>query len=226
MNFTNYPVDREVFRFFWNLNLNAFFARLALRYLLTWGLEINSLRHKIALTYLLHQGLETNSLCDRLVFTYVLNGGLETNSVFSRLARAYLGNRDLENFLFDTIARAFTHLLNRGYKTRDLFQKMALMYFLARCDEAIYKGLSVRGFDDLCDRAEVEGGNLIDQNFKRLSQTPMAWQTAKFAVACRSNEAFHQEDLDDLRYVAELGYWTGALERLRQLEKEENLGSD
>nr|YP_009405058.1 hypothetical protein Lo_mil1Pt0571 [Lobelia mildbraedii]ASA37043.1 hypothetical protein Lo_mil1Pt0571 [Lobelia mildbraedii] len=227
MNFTDYPLDSEVFRLFWKMKLHSLFARLALRYLLTWGRETNSLRHKIALTYLLHKGLETNSLFDRLALTYVLNGGLETNSVFSRLARAYLVNRDLEiNSLFDTIARAFMHLLKRGLKTRNLFEKMALMYLLARCDEAVQKGLSVRGFEDVFDLARVEGGNLIDQNLQRISKTPKAWQTAKIAVDCRSIEAFHQENTDDLRYTAELGYWAGALERLRQLEKEENSESD
>nr|YP_010849966.1 ORF present in extra-plastid DNA segment [Lobelia pleotricha]YP_010850139.1 ORF present in extra-plastid DNA segment [Lobelia taliensis]WGH11326.1 ORF present in extra-plastid DNA segment [Lobelia pleotricha]WGH11585.1 ORF present in extra-plastid DNA segment [Lobelia taliensis] len=227
MNFPDYPLDSEVFRLFGNMKLHSFFARLALRYLLTWGLETNSLSHRIALTYLVHKGLETNSLFDRLALTYVLNGGLETNSVFGRLARAYLVKRGLDtNYLFDTIARAFMHLLKRGPQTRNLFEKMALMYLLKRCDEAVHKGLSVRGFADVFDRARVEGGNLIDQNLQRISKTPMAWQTAKIAVACRSIEAFHQENMDDFRYTAELGYWTGALERLRQLEKEENSESD
>lgn len=227
MNFTDYPLDSEVFRFFGNMKLHSFFARLALRYLLTWGLETNSLRHRLALTYLLHKGLETNSLFDRLALTYVLNGGLETNSVLSNLVRAYLVNRGLEtNSLFDTMARAFMHLLKRGLKTRNLFEKMALMYLLKRCDEAVYKGLSVRGFADVVDLARVEGGNLIDRNLQRISKTPMAWQTAKIAVACRSTEAFDQENPDDFRYIAELEYWTGALERLRQLEKEENSESD
>nr|YP_009340242.1 hypothetical protein Lo_pol1Pt0577 [Lobelia polyphylla]APQ39725.1 hypothetical protein Lo_pol1Pt0577 [Lobelia polyphylla] len=226
MTFNNYPLDVEVFRLFWNLNLNSFFARLALRYLLTWGLETNSLSHRIALTYLLNKGLQTNSLFDRLALTYVLNGGLETNSLFDRLARAYLVNMGLEtNSLFDTIARAFLHLL-RGRQTRNLFDKMALMYLVKRCDEAVHKGLSVRGFADLFDLAQVEGINLIDRNLQRISKTPTAWQTAKIAVACRSIEAFHQENTDEFGYTAKLGYWTGALERLRQLEKEENSESD
>nr|YP_009339707.1 hypothetical protein Lo_bon1Pt0561 [Lobelia boninensis]APQ39100.1 hypothetical protein Lo_bon1Pt0561 [Lobelia boninensis] len=224
MNFTDYS---KVFRLFWNMKLHSLFAQLALRYLLTWGLETNSLSHRITLTYLLYKGLESNSLFDRLALTYVVNGGLEKNSVLSRLVLAYLVNRDLKpNFLFDTIARAFMHLLKRGPKTRNLVEKMAFMYLLKRCDEAVHKGLSVRGFADVFDLARVEGSNLIDQNLQRISQTPMAWETAKIAVACRSIEALHQEKTDDFRYNAELGYWTGALERLRQLEKEENSESD
>nr|YP_009405952.1 hypothetical protein Lo_ses1Pt0569 [Lobelia sessilifolia]ASA38027.1 hypothetical protein Lo_ses1Pt0569 [Lobelia sessilifolia] len=234
MSFTDYPLDSEVFRLFWNLKLHSFFARLALRYLLTWGLETNSLSHRIALTYLLNKRIQTNSLFDRLALTYVLNRGLETNSVFDRLARAYLVNRGLEtNSVFDTIARAFMHLLKRGPQTRNLFDKMALMYLVKRCDEAVHKGLSVRGFADVFDLAQVEGINLIDRNLQRISKTPLTWQTAKIAVACRSIEAFHQENTDEFgyttdefRYTAELGYWTGALERLRQLEKEENSESD
>nr|YP_009406669.1 hypothetical protein Sc_vir1Pt0565 [Sclerotheca viridiflora]ASA39190.1 hypothetical protein Sc_vir1Pt0565 [Sclerotheca viridiflora] len=224
MNFTDYPVDSEIFRLFWNMKLRLFFARLALRYLLMWGLETNSLSHRLALMYLLHKGLETNSLFDRLALTYVLMWGLETNSGFNRLVRAYLVNRGLS--LFDTLARAFMHLLKRGPKTRNFFEKMAFMYLLKRCDEAVHKGLSVRGFADIFDLARVEGGNLIDQNLQRISKTPMAWQTAKITVAYRSIEAFHQENTDDFRYIAELGYWTGALERLQQLENEENSESD
>nr|ASA39100.1 hypothetical protein Pa_de_se1Pt0564 [Palmerella debilis subsp. serrata] len=227
MTFTNYPLDSEVFRLFWKIKPQSFFARLALRYLLTWGLETNSLSHRIALTYLLNKGLKTNSLFDRLALTYVLTWGLETNSLFARLARAYLVNRGIDtNSLFDTIARAFMHLLKRGRQTRNLFEKMALMYLVKRCDEAVHKGLSVRGFADVFDLAKVEGINLIDRNLQRISKTPMAWQTAKIAVACRSIDAFHQENTDEFRYTAELGYWTGALERLRQLEKEENSESD
>lgn len=227
MNSTDSTLAREVFLLFWHMPLYSLFARLALRYLLTWGLETNSLRHRIALTYLLHKGLETNSLFDRLALTYVLNGGLETNSVFTTLVRAYLVNRGLDpNSLFDTIAHAFMHLLKRGLKTRNLFEKMALMYLLKRCDEAVHKGLSVRGVGDVFDLARVEGGNLIDRNLQRISKTSMAWQTAKIAVACRSLEALHQENPDAFQYTAELGYWKGALKRLRQLEKEENSESD
>nr|YP_009402971.1 hypothetical protein Ce_gra1Pt0573 [Centropogon granulosus]ASA34164.1 hypothetical protein Ce_gra1Pt0573 [Centropogon granulosus] len=222
MSFTN-SLDREVFRLFWNMKLHSFFARLALRYLLTWGRETNSLSHRIALTYLLNKGLKTNSLFDRLALTYVLNGGLETNSLFDRLARAYLVNRGLKtNSVFDTISRAFMHLLMRGLQTRNLFDKMALMYLVKRCDEAV----RLSGFEDVFDLAQVEGINLIDRNLQRISKTPMAWQTAKIAVACRSIEAFHQENTDEFEYTAKLGYWTGALERLRQLEKEENSESD
>nr|YP_009404969.1 hypothetical protein Lo_mel1Pt0569 [Lobelia melliana]ASA36954.1 hypothetical protein Lo_mel1Pt0569 [Lobelia melliana] len=228
MIFFNYPLDNEVLRRFWNMKLHYFFARLALRYLLTWGLETNSLSHRITLTYLLNKELETNSLFDRLALTCVVNGGLETNSVLSELLHAYLVNRGLQpNFLFDTIARAFMHLLKRGPKTRNLFDKMACMYLLKRCDEAVHKGLSMRGFEDVFDLARVEGGNLIDRNLQRISKTPMAWQTAKIAVACRSIEVFHRENMeDDFRYIAELGYWTGARERLQQLENEENSESD
>nr|YP_009406847.1 hypothetical protein Tr_kau1Pt0573 [Trematolobelia kauaiensis]ASA39368.1 hypothetical protein Tr_kau1Pt0573 [Trematolobelia kauaiensis] len=222
MNFSD-PVDREVFHFFRSMKLQLFFARLALRYLLTWGLETNSLSHRIALMYLFHKEFVSNSLFDRLALTYVLNGGLETNSLLSRLVGAYLVNRGIKpNYLFDTLARAFLHLLKRGPKTKNFFDKMARMYLLKRCDEAVHKGLSVRGFSNLFDLARVEGSNLIDQNLQRISETPMAWQTAIFAVACRSIKAFHQENLDDFRYTAELGYWTGALEHLRQLENEEN----
>nr|YP_009404789.1 hypothetical protein Lo_kau1Pt0566 [Lobelia kauaensis]ASA36774.1 hypothetical protein Lo_kau1Pt0566 [Lobelia kauaensis] len=226
MHFNGYPLDSEVFNFFVNLKLRLFFARLALRYLLMWGLEPNSLSHRIVLMYLLHKGLETNSLFDRLALTYVLNGGLETNSLLSSLVRVYLVNRGLDtNFLFDTMSRAFMHLLKRGLKTRNLFDKMALMYLLKRCNEAFYKGLSVRGFPDVFDLARMEGSNLIDVNLQRISQTPMAWKTAKIVVGCRSIDAFNQEK-DDFRYTAELGYWTGAFERLEQLEKEENSESD
>nr|YP_009402882.1 hypothetical protein Ap_lon1Pt0567 [Apetahia longistigmata]ASA34075.1 hypothetical protein Ap_lon1Pt0567 [Apetahia longistigmata] len=227
MTFTYYPVDGKIFRRFLNMKLNLFFARLALRFLLMWGLETNSLSHRIALMYLLHKGLETNSLFDRLALTYVLNGGLETNSGFNRLVRAYLVTRGLEpNFLFDTLARALMYLLKRGLKTRNLFDKMAFMYLLARCNEAVHKSLSVRGFADICDLARVEGGNLIDQNLQRISKTPMAWQAAKIAVTYRWIEAFHEETTDYFRYTAQLEYWTSALERLGQLEDEENSESD
>nr|WGH11239.1 ORF present in extra-plastid DNA segment [Pratia nummularia] len=227
MDFTNYSLDGKVFRFFWNRQLHFFFARLSLRCLLTWGLETNSLSHRIALTYLLHKELKTNSLFDRLALTYVLNGGLKTNSLFDRLVRAYLVRRGLKtNSLFDTIARAFMHLLKKGRQTGNFVDKMALMYLVRRCDEAVHKCLSERGFSDVFDVAEVEGRNLIDRNLQRISKTPMAWQTAIFAVSCRSIEAFHQENTDEFEYTAELGYWTGALERLRQLDKEENLESD
>nr|YP_009403655.1 hypothetical protein Hy_tri1Pt0571 [Hypsela tridens]ASA34848.1 hypothetical protein Hy_tri1Pt0571 [Hypsela tridens] len=227
MTKSNYSVDDEVLQYFWNKKLDFFLARLSLRYLLTWGLETNSLSHKIALTYLVNKGLETNSLFDRLALTYVLNGGLETNSLFDRLVRAYIVRRGLEtNSLFDTMARAFMHLLKRSRQTGNLFDQMALMYLVSRCNEAIHKCLSVRGLGDVYDFAEVEGMTLIDRNVQRISKTPMAWQTAKMAVSCRVIEAFEQENTDEFEYTAELGYWTGALTRLRQLEKEENLESD
>nr|YP_009403565.1 hypothetical protein Hi_lon1Pt0561 [Hippobroma longiflora]ASA34758.1 hypothetical protein Hi_lon1Pt0561 [Hippobroma longiflora] len=220
---SSFNVETEVFRFFWNMNLEFFFSRLALRYLLTWGLEINSLRHRIALTYLLNRALKTKNLFDRLALTYVLNIGLERNSFFDRLVRAYLVKRGLEtNSLFDTIARAFMHLSKRGRQKRNFFEKMAVMYLLKRCNEAVQKGLSMRGFADVLDLARVEGINLIDRNLQRISKTPRAWQTAKIAVACRAIEAFHEDDTDYFHYNAELGYWTGALEHLQQLEKEEN----
>lgn len=225
MNFNDYP--RKVLRLFVTMTLHSLIARLALRYLLTWGKETNSLRHRIALTYLLHKGLETNSLFDRLVLTYVLNGGFDTNFALNKLVRAYLVNKGFDtNYLFNTIARAFTRLLKTGLKTRNLFDKMAFIYLLTRCDEAIHKGVSVRGFGDVFDFARVEGGNLIDRNLQRISKTPRTWKTAKIAVAYRALEVFYEENIDYFRYIVELGYWTGALERLRQLEKEENSESD
>nr|YP_009403741.1 hypothetical protein Is_hyp1Pt0557 [Isotoma hypocrateriformis]ASA34934.1 hypothetical protein Is_hyp1Pt0557 [Isotoma hypocrateriformis] len=226
MSFQPYRLDGPVLRFFLNLPLDFVFAQLSLRYLLIWGLETNSLSHKIALTYLLNKGLRTNSLFDRLALTYVLNGGLETNSLFARFVRAYLVHRGLETYsLFDTIARAFMHL-KRGRQRGNFFDQMALMYMESRCGEAVSKGLSVRGLGDISDLAHVEGMNLINQNFQRISQTPLAWQTSKIAVAYRSMEAFEEENTDEFEYTAELGYWTGALERLDQLEKEENLEFD
>nr|YP_009404072.1 hypothetical protein Lo_ang1Pt0565 [Pratia angulata]ASA35338.1 hypothetical protein Lo_ang1Pt0565 [Pratia angulata] len=224
MDFTNYSLDGKVFRFFWNRQLHFFFARLSLRCLLTWGLETNSLSHRIALTYLLHKGFKTNSLFDRLALTYVLNRDGQTNSLFDRLARAYLVRRGLEtNSLFNTIARGFMHLLKRSRQTENLFDQMALMYLVRRCKDAVHKCLSVRGFSDVFDFAEIEGRKLIDRNLQKISKTPLAFETAKIAVSCRSIEAFHQENIDEFEYTAELGYWTGALERLRQLEKERNL---
>nr|ASA38206.1 hypothetical protein Lo_spn2Pt0562 [Lobelia sp. 2 EBK-2017] len=227
MDFTNYSLDGKVFRFFWNRQLHFFFARLSLRCLLTWGLETNSLSHRIALTYLLQKGLKTNSLFDRLALTYVVNGGIKTNSLFDRLVRAYLVRRGLEtNSLFDIMARAFMHLLKRRRQTENFFDQMALMYLVRRCDEAVHKCMSVRGFSDVADFAEVEGRKLIDRNLERISKTPLAFQTAIFAVSCRSVEAFHEENTEVFEYVAELGYWTGALERLRQLDKEKNFEAD
>nr|YP_009339531.1 hypothetical protein Li_pet1Pt0569 [Lithotoma petraea]APQ38924.1 hypothetical protein Li_pet1Pt0569 [Lithotoma petraea] len=226
MDVNNDSLDGKVFRFFCTRKLHFFFARLSLRCLLTWGLETNSLSHRIALTYLLHKGCQKNSLFDRLALTYVLNGGLQKNSLFNRLVRAYLVRRGLEtNSIFDTIARAFMHLLKRDRQTENFFDQMALMYLVRRCDEAVHKCLSVRGFADIFDVAQVEGRKFIDRNLQRISKTPMAWQTAIFAVSCRSIEAFHQ-DTEVFEYIAELGYWTGAFERLRQLDKEKNFESD
>jgi hypothetical protein len=153
----------------------------------------------------------------------VLNKGLETKSLFDRLVRFYIVKRGLQtNSLFDTMARAFMHLLKRGLETNSVCDKMAFMYLRARCDEAVHKGVSVRGLGDVFDLAKVEGINLIDQNLQIISKTPMDWQTAKIAVAGRSVEAFENETTDAFRYTAELGYWTGALKRLQQLEKEAN----
>lgn len=225
MNFNDYP--KKVFRLFMTMKLYSLFARLALRYLLRWGKERNSLSHRLAVTYLLHKGLENNSLFDRLALTYVLNGGLETTFALNKLVRTYLVNRSLDNnYLFDTIARAFMHILKKELRTSNLFDKMAFLYLRKRCDEALSKGISVTGFGDVFDFARVEGGNLIDQNLQTISETPMTWETAKIAVACRSIKVFHEENMDYFRYMAELGYWTGALERLRQLEKEEKSESD
>nr|ASA35007.1 hypothetical protein Is_hyp2Pt0549 [Isotoma hypocrateriformis] len=224
MTFFACSLDSQILRFFLHFQLDYLFAQLSLRYLLTWGLETNSLSHKLALTYLLNKGLRTKSVFDRLALTYVLNGGLETNSLFARFVRAYLVHRGLEtNSLFDTIAHAFMHLLKRGRQTGNLFDIMALMYLVRRCGEAISKGLSVRGLGDISDLAQVAGMNLINQNFQTISKTPLAWQTAMFAVTYRWMEAFEEENTDEFKYSVELGYWTGALERLRQLEKEENL---
>nr|YP_009403061.1 hypothetical protein Cl_fau1Pt0571 [Clermontia fauriei]ASA34254.1 hypothetical protein Cl_fau1Pt0571 [Clermontia fauriei] len=225
MNVTDYP--RKVFRFLMTMKLHSLLARLALRYLLRWGKETNSLSHRIALTYLLHKGLVTNSLFVRLALTYMLNGGFDTNFVLNKLVRAYLVNKGLDaNYLFDTISRAYMNILGKGLKNRNLFDKMAFMYLLKRCDEAIHKGVSVRGFGDIFDFARREGGNLIDENLQRISKTPMTWETAKLAVAYRSIEVVYEENIDYFTYIAEIGYWTGALERLRQLEKEENSESD
>nr|ASA38117.1 hypothetical protein Lo_spn1Pt0565 [Lobelia fenshamii] len=222
----NYSIERQVFFYFWTKKLDFFLARLSLRYLLTWGLETDSWRHKIALTYLLNKGLETRNLFDRLALTYVLTADRQTNSLFARLARAYLVRRGLETYsLFDTMARAFMYLLKRGQQTGNFFDQMALMYLVSRRNEAIHQGLSVRGLEDVCDYAKVEGMNLIDRNLQSISKTPMAWQTAKNAVSCRLLEAFDQ-DTDAFEYTAELEYWTGALARLHQLEKEENCESE
>lgn len=217
-------LETKVFRLFWNLKLDSLFSRLALRYLLNWGLETDSVSHRIALIYLFNRAYETRNFFDRLALTYVLTRDLLTNSFFDRLVRAYLVKRGLEinSLLFDTIARSFLHLLKRGRQTRNLFETMALMYLLKRCDEAVQKGLSVTGFGNVFDLAKVEGFRLIDQNLQRISKTPKAWQTAKIAVACRLLEAFYEESADEFHYMAELGYWTGALKRLEQLEKEEN----
>lgn len=225
MNVTDYP--RQVFRFLMTMKLHSLLARLGIRYLLRWGKEPNSLSHRIALMYLLHKGLRTNSLFDRLALTYMLNGGFDTNFALNKFVRAYLVNKGLDaNYLFDTISRAYMHIVIMGLETSNLFDKMAFMYLLKRCDEAIHKGVSVRGFGEIFDFAREEGGNLIDLNLERLSKTPMTWETAKLAIGYRSIEVVHEENIDYFTYIAELGYWTGARERLRQLEKEENSESD
>nr|YP_009340522.1 hypothetical protein Po_car1Pt0598 [Porterella carnosula]APQ40095.1 hypothetical protein Po_car1Pt0598 [Porterella carnosula] len=215
-------MDGNILRLFLELKTNSYLARLYLRYLLRWGLEKNSLSHRIALTYLFNNGFRTNSLVDRLALTYVLHGGLKKNSLVARLVRAYLVKRGLaKHSLFNTMARAFSDLLKKGDQTKNLLETMAFMYLVKRCNDAVDKGLSVNGLGDVFDLAQVEGIHLIDQNFEVLSKTRMAWQTAKTAVHFRSIRAFYQETSDEFRDTAEMGYWTGALERLRQLEQEE-----
>nr|YP_009406400.1 hypothetical protein Lo_ure1Pt0570 [Lobelia urens]ASA38832.1 hypothetical protein Lo_ure1Pt0570 [Lobelia urens] len=224
MIYIEQPVDIEVFRFFWNRKLDSLFARLSFRYLLIWGLETNSLTHELALTYLLNREIKNISLLDRLALTYVLiRKGFQRNSLFDRLVRAYVVHRGLEtrNF-FDILARSFVHLCKRSGKPQTLFEKMALMYLVKRCDEAVHKGLSVVGLEDVVDLAEVEGINFINQNLQRILKTPLAWQTAKIVVACRVMKAFYEENTHEFEYTAELGYWTAALHYLRELEKEEN----
>nr|YP_009403429.1 hypothetical protein Do_cus1Pt0612 [Downingia cuspidata]ASA34622.1 hypothetical protein Do_cus1Pt0612 [Downingia cuspidata] len=233
-----HPLNQKILRRFLELNPNSYLARLSLRYLLRWGLEKKSFRHQIALTYLLNKGFRTNSLVDRLALTYVLNRGLKKDSLVARLVRAYLGKRGLaKQSLFDPMACALKNLLTKGDKTNTLLEKMALIYFVKRCDEAVDKGVSVSGWGGVFRLAQVEGINLINRNFKVLVNTPGGWQTAKTAVAFRSIKALYQENTDEFRYNAELGYWTAALEslyhvenvvreRLRHLEKEENLEDD
>nr|YP_009403329.1 hypothetical protein Dias_mi1Pt0566 [Diastatea micrantha]ASA34522.1 hypothetical protein Dias_mi1Pt0566 [Diastatea micrantha] len=218
MNQKPYYIDPKVFRRFWNMRVDSLFARLVLRYLLTWG---DSWKQRIALSYLYNREAQTTSLFDRLAFTYVLGVGLGTHSLCTSLVRAYLVNRGITpNFLFATLARAFLHFLRRRPQARNLFDTMARLYLLRRCDEAIYKGLSVKGLDDVFDLAQVEGINLIDRHFDRITKTRRAWETAKLVVFYRVLEAVYQENLDAFVYTAELGYWTGAFNHLRRLEKE------
>nr|YP_009405147.1 hypothetical protein Lo_mus1Pt0567 [Lobelia muscoides]ASA37222.1 hypothetical protein Lo_mus1Pt0567 [Lobelia muscoides] len=224
MNSRNYKVDAEVFYLFWNMELHSFFGQLTLWYLLKWGRETNSLVHRLALTYLLHRGNETNSFCVKLALTYLLHRGNKTNSVCDHIVRKYLSSRGLEinSFsLFAILALGLTHLFTRENETNSFCERLVRMYLVKRCYEAIQKGLSVRGVGEVFDLAQGEGENLIDRTLERISKTPMAWQTAKIAVACRFIEAFQQENTDAFEYTASLGYWTGALDRLRQLEKPE-----
>nr|YP_009339976.1 hypothetical protein Lo_lax1Pt0578 [Lobelia laxiflora]APQ39459.1 hypothetical protein Lo_lax1Pt0578 [Lobelia laxiflora] len=210
--------ELQVFHFFCNMKLDFFFGRLCLRYLFKWGLETKSVSHRIALVYLFNREYRTRNFFDRLALTYVLITDLEKNSAFDRFVGAYLTSRGLApTYLFATLARAFVHLW-RGRQPRNFFDKMALMYLLKRCDEAFDKGLSVRGFDDVFDVARADGSDLIDRHFEKISKTQRAWQLAKVAIAWRLREISDQETID-LRSTAELGYWTGALQRLNHLEK-------
>nr|APQ39815.1 hypothetical protein Lo_si_si1Pt0570 [Lobelia siphilitica var. siphilitica] len=218
-------MDRPLFRTLWRLKLDFLFTTLLLKYLEEWGLERTSLSHKMALAHCLNLELKTSNFVDRLALTYVsvITKGLEKNSLFDRLINFYIVKRGLQTHsLFDLISRGFMQLLKRRRHLTSVFDKMALMYLLARCNEAVYKGLSMNGLGGVFDLAKVEGENLINRNLERISKTPMAFETAKIAIAYRLAEAFENETPDGFRYNAELGYWTGALERLRELEKEEN----
>lgn len=218
-------MDKPLFRTLWTLKLDLLFCTLLLKYLEAWGVERTSLWHKIALAYLLNLELPTSNWIDRFVLTYVytVNKGLETNSVFDRLINFYIVKRGLQTHsLFDLICRGFMRLLNRGRRRSSVFDQMAVLYLVPRCNDAVYEGLSMGGLGDVFDLAKVEGRKLINQNLERISKTPMAFETAKIAIACRSAEAFESETSDGFQYNAEMGYWTGALERLLELENEEN----
>nr|YP_009435567.1 hypothetical protein Lo_spi1Pt0218 [Lobelia spicata]ATG25569.1 hypothetical protein Lo_spi1Pt0218 [Lobelia spicata] len=218
-------MDRPLFRDIMQLKLHFLMAILLLKYLETWGLERTSVRHKLAFAYLLNRELETSNWLDRLALTYiyVFNKGLEPRSLVARIIHFYVVKRGLQTqSLFGLISRSFRHLLKRGFQSKSVFDKMALIYLLKRCDEAVHKGLSVSGLGDVFDLAKEEGIHLINLNLERISQTPTAFETTKIALAYRSVEAFENETPDAFRYNAELGYWTGALERLCELEKEEN----
>lgn len=203
------------------LELHFLMAILLLKYLETWGLERTSVRHKMALAYLLNRQLQTSNFFDRFALTYIyLNKGREPRSLFARIIHFYVLKRGLQTHsLFGLITRSFRHLLKQP---KSVVDKMALIYLLKRCEEAVHKGLSVSGLGDVFDLAKEEGIHLINLNLERISKTPTAFETTKIAVAYRSVEAFENEIPDAFRYNAELGYWTGALERLCELEKEEN----
>nr|YP_009435409.1 hypothetical protein Lo_pub1Pt0547 [Lobelia puberula]ATG25411.1 hypothetical protein Lo_pub1Pt0547 [Lobelia puberula] len=217
-------MDKRLFRELRNLKLDLLYCIILLKYLETWGIERTSLRHKLAMAYLLNLELQTRNFCDRfsLTYVYIVNKGVETN-FFDRLINFYIVKRGLQTHsLFGLISKGFLHLLKRRRHTNSVFDKMAIMYLIARCDEAVYEGLSMSGLGEVFDLGKVEGKNFINHNLERLSKTPMAFETAKIAIAYRSVLAFESETPDGFVYNLELGYWTGALERLHELEKEEN----
>nr|YP_009437210.1 hypothetical protein Lo_car1Pt0556 [Lobelia cardinalis]ATG27586.1 hypothetical protein Lo_car1Pt0556 [Lobelia cardinalis] len=228
MNFPKYPkfeMDRPLFRALWDHKLDLLFCTMLLKYLEAWGVERTTPGHKLALAYLLNLELPTSNWVDRgvLMYVYTVNKGLETNSLFDRLVKFYIVKRGLKtDSLFDLICRGFMRLLNRGRRRSSIFDRMAVTYLLPRCNEAVYKGLSMGSLRDVFDLAKVEGKNFINENLEKISKTPMSFETAKLAIAFRSTQAFERETSDEFQHNAEMGYWIGALERLLELDEKEN----
>lgn len=213
---------RPLFRALWTLELDFLLCNLRLKYLETWGLAHRSLLQKIALAYLLNLELKKINFFDRFALTLSCMINKETNSLFNRLVNFYIVKRGLHTqALFGLISNAFLRLLRRRNRN-SVFDEMALMYILARCNEAVSKGLSMSGLDEVFDLAKIEGIDLINLNLELILETPLSFETAKLVSAGRLTKAFESETLDEFQFQMEMGYWTGALERLIALENEEN----
>lgn len=221
-----FQIDRALFRALYKLKLDFLFCSLSLKYLENWGTEQTTLKHKLALAYLMNLEIKKRNFFDRFAVTYVyvFRKGHETTSLFDRLVNFYIVKRELKTHsFFALISKAFLHLWERRENPKSLFDEMAVRYIVARCNEAVSKGVAVCGLGEVFDLAKIQGAHLVNLNLERISKTPMAFETAKIAIACRSSSAFRSGTEDTFEHNMEMGYWTGALERLVQIEDGENV---